>query len=251
MSETQVAPILDVQPETPPPGDYSVVAWARGLRVLFFQEFGSYQGEWLMLARNNADYFVFKDSYGSCSGCDSYQAAFDSYGEDGTDWEKVRTFAADYPPFLEIPAATMRRLAENRTLMTVLPGNVGADRWTGGDIPYSEVATDLETIVRLEEGVPIEVTDVLATRNQEIKRRALEAVGAETFLAAVSGEEVDRDDEDALLDLGEHGRYLHLKDGSTERRYLLRVPPDMQRVRQAKAWSFGVEEAAYRPSIET
>jgi hypothetical protein len=57
-------------------------------------------------------------------------------------------------------------------------------------------------------------------------------------------------EKDALIDVGGI-RFLLVKDSSTDRRYLLCVPDDMQRVRQAKAWTFNVREEEYAPLIET
>jgi hypothetical protein len=39
-------------------------------------------------------------------------------------------------------------------------------------------------------------------------------------------------------------------DGSNKN-YMLRVPPEMQTAREAVAWTFGEDAAAYAPAIET
>jgi hypothetical protein len=44
---------------------------------------------------------------------------------------------------------------------------------------------------------------------------------------------------------------LNLIDPSTGRRYLIRVPPEMERVQQALAWTHGVEESQYQVAVES
>lgn len=51
---------------------------ANGLKVVEFKEFGSYQGTWIAKLDDGR---VIEGSYGSCSGCDAFQAEFDSYGD--------------------------------------------------------------------------------------------------------------------------------------------------------------------------
>ena len=46
-------------------------------------------------------------------------------------------------------------------------------------------------------------------------------------------------------------RYVQVQDASTERRYLLRVPPTIQTAAEAVAWSFGLSAEEYRPVQET
>lgn len=49
---------------------------AAGAKVLQFQEFGSYQGEWYALVEFNGETGWINGSYGSCSGCDAFEAEF-------------------------------------------------------------------------------------------------------------------------------------------------------------------------------
>lgn len=236
------------QTETFKGDSYEIVAWARGHRVLYFVMFGSYQGEWMLLSRDDAQYYIWKGSYGSCSGCDHYQG-WHNYDEDGITREKAAEFASEYDPFVEVPASTMRNLAANDTLRQILPLNV-REGFSDDDIDYDEAAREFTTLVKLDEGVPITVEDVLLTKNQETKRRALDAVGPERFIAESGAEEIARDGEDSLIRVRDHV-FLHVKDSSTPRRYLLRVPPDATDVRGAKAWTFGLTAQQYRPAVET
>jgi len=45
-------------------------------------------------------------------------------------------------------------------------------------------------------------------------------------------------------------RYVQMQDASTERRYLLRVPPTIQTAAEAVAWTFQVAGEDYRPAQE-
>jgi len=55
---------------------YELALEAAGAKVVAFQEFGSYQGDWL--ARLDDGRYV-TGSYGSCSGCDAFEGEF-GYG---------------------------------------------------------------------------------------------------------------------------------------------------------------------------
>lgn len=241
---------------------YEIVAWARGHEVLLYETYGSYQGEWLLFARDpkTGEYLIYKGSYGSCSGCDSYQAwepGYSSYDDETGEYtnskitrEKAMEFAADYPPFIEIPRATAIALAENGTLESVFPANVNDDY--GSEVNVPEFSRDATAHIKLIEGLPFSVEEIWATGNMELRRRAWDAYGVEKFVTDSGMTELHREGEDALVRLAANGAiFLLLKDASTPRRYLLRVPPEMTRVREAKAWSFGLNEHEYRPEVET
>lgn len=228
---------------------YEVVAWARGQRALLFEQYGSYEGEWLLFAKDDAtgDYLIYKDYYGSCSGCDSYQA------EDNGEWtrDKALEFAKAYPPFIEIPRDTAKALAENGTLLTVFPANVSTGYGDEMDMPGFSL--DATAHIKLEEGLSFSVAEVWAIPNMELRRRAWEAYGVVRFIADAGALFLETEGADSLIVVPsrENEKYLFLKDSSTPRVYLLRVPPEMERVREAKAWTFNLTEQEYAPSIET
>lgn len=226
----------------PIPHDYDDVARLRGQRPLLYQRFGSYQGEWLCFAVDADKYYLYKDWYGSCGGCDSLEAThFDTP-------ESVQTFIDQYPAFIDMPRATARNLALNGTLAQVFPANMQEN---SGDLPMAEVIQEAAMLILLEEGLPITNGQILFTRNQETRRRGIEQRGIAQFLAEVEASTIHEDGVDKLVRFGDGQTYLWLQDGSTDREYILRVPPEMERVRQAKAWSFGVAEEEYAPLIET
>lgn len=229
-------------------GGYTIVAWANGEDVVLYQQFGSYHGEWLMLSKGANEYKVYKDWYGSCSGCDSYEATFD-YTNKPT-LSKAKEFAEGYKSFIEIPVATMRNLVANGTMRRVFPANVRDGYRSGDDISYDDFVADAQIAVKVLEGIEVSAADILACKNQEIKQKALKTFGYERFVAEADMEEIDRHGDDALLVKGDIV-FAYVKDGSTPRRYLLRVPPEMKKVRDAVAWTFGMTAKEYNPLIET
>lgn len=233
------------------PTGYAMVAGVRGQEVLLYQQFGSYSGEWMMLARTPEAFFVYKDSYGSCSGCDDYEAQeFDERWDDadaGLDMAACVKFAEGYKHFVEIPRQTMRNMVANGTLTQVLPANIRDDY---SDVDLPGFARDMALCTKLSEGMDVTAQEILDAPNQELKQRALRRFGYERFVAEVEMEEVHCDGEDALLRKGDVV-FAYVKDSSTPRRYLLRVPPTSRTVREAIAWTFGMTVHEYRPLAET
>jgi hypothetical protein len=138
------------------------------------------------------------------------------------------------------------------TGITALPSSArGAEiRWRG--VPVDErVAFRPETIT---------VGEVLGATNVELRRVLLERLGYERFLAEADVEMLDHDHDPG----GErHLVRVPLPDDeplvcvvvrcpSTERRYILRVPPEVRTCRQAVAWIAGYDNPDdYRPIAET
>lgn len=107
----------------------------------------------------------------------------------------------------------------------------------------------------------IEVKEVLAERNVERRRVLLERLGYERFVAEANVKIVDRDtdtrggsrrllrvpmpnDEDLVC--------VEVTCPSTDRKYMLRVPPRTNSCRQAVAWVCGFDDAKdYKPLQET
>lgn len=224
---------------------YPIIAWANGEQLVLYQQFGSYQGEWLMLTKGDGQYLVYKDWYGSCSGCDAYEGADLGYSD--VTLSAAKAFAKDYKSFIEIPNATMRKLVQAGTLMKVFPANV-KDSYS--EVSYDDFCRDATISVKLLEDIEVTASDILACKNQEIKQTALKKFGYERFVAEVKMEEIHRDGENALLRNGDVV-FAYVKDSSTPRRYLLRVPPNMRTVHDAIAWTFNMKPDEYKPVAET
>lgn len=228
---------------------YEVVAFARGQDVVLYQEFGSYQGEWLLMARDPEQYYVYKGYYGSCSGCDSFEA-WRGYDDDSMSLDRCKEFVnggQDYHSFIEIPNATMDNLVKNGTLEKVMPANIRTDY---SELDVSGFCKDVVLRIKVDRGLPINVSDILEARNQEIKQKALRVFGYERFVAEADMEEIEVVGEDKLLRKGDVV-FAYVKDSSTPRRYLLRVPPNSKSLREAIAWTFGMTPQTYKPLTET
>jgi len=135
---------------------------------------------------------------------------------------------------------------------------------------------DLETKIKLEMDYPITFGDVEEIENLELREQALKKFGYGNFIK--EGFEMNKiqyiiledatfqyppdfygsiprgyfnDREDKIIILTDGIAFLQVKDPSTGKRYFLKVPPDMRSVREAKAWTFGLEKEEYNPEIET
>jgi len=135
---------------------------------------------------------------------------------------------------------------------------------------------DIETKIKMEMGYPITFGDIEETLNLELREQALRKFGYENYIR--EGFEMNKiqyiiledatfqyppdfygsiprgyfnDKEDKIITLTDGIAFLQVKDSSTGKRYFLKVPPDVQSVKEAKAWTFGLEEDEYDPTIET
>ncbi|MEI6076187.1 MAG: DUF6745 domain-containing protein [Verrucomicrobiota bacterium] len=106
----------------------------------------------------------------------------------------------------------------------------------------------------------ITITEIEEENNVEIRRMMIERYGQERFLMESGAEEIHRDDfgilyrkdflEDQSLVMVKVVNSTPESDGSFKD-YFLRVPPDMERAKQAVAWTFGKEENDYSPALQT
>lgn len=135
---------------------------------------------------------------------------------------------------------------------------------------------DIETKIKLEMDYPITFGDVEGTENLELREQALRKFGYGNYIR--EGFEMNKiqyiiledatfqyppdfygsiprgyfnDKEDKIITLTDGIAFLQVKDSSTGKRYFLKVPPDVQSVKEAKAWTFGLEEDEYDPTVET
>lgn len=79
---------------------YEAALEIAGMKILHCKYFGSYQGEWYAYGEYEGKYGWVVGSYGSCGGCDSWQAEFDRHWDHTyEDWfELVKDFGAAYLP---------------------------------------------------------------------------------------------------------------------------------------------------------
>jgi hypothetical protein len=96
--------------------------------------------------------------------------------------------------------------------------------------------------------------------NAEIRRVLIERYGLENYLREGHVIKIQQDDCGILYKMNlpseEPIIVVRVKNSTPEpdgtiKEYFLRVPPNMQRARQAVAWTFGLTEEEYQPLIET
>lgn len=97
--------------------------------------------------------------------------------------------------------------------------------------------------------------DIIGCRNAEIRRVLLEGFGFDRLVSDLKGIVINTDGEYSLIKINWHSepiKLVRVKDSSTERWYLLRVPPSIKTVKSGLAWTFGfINEKDYNPIYET
>lgn len=137
---------------------------------------------------------------------------------------------------------------------------------------------DIEIKMKLEADYPITFEDIEGTFDLELREKALRKLGYERYIKEgfrkskinyiVIGDKIfqfhnpgsdfDRipggyrsNREDKIIFLADDITFLQVEDSSNGKIYFIKVPPGMRRVREAKAWTFGLEEEEYNPEVET
>jgi len=97
--------------------------------------------------------------------------------------------------------------------------------------------------------------EIMNCKNLEIRRLLIDRFGYERFLGEMKGHTIHEDGQNKLVKIDwkseEPIKLIRLKDSSTERFYVLRVPPSVSTCREAIAWTFGLREEEYKPLKET
>jgi hypothetical protein len=106
----------------------------------------------------------------------------------------------------------------------------------------------------------ITVPEIESESNAEVRRVMIDRYGPERYLTDSQAEEIHQDDFGILyrkklpmdedLVMVKVVNFTPEPDGSFKD-YFLRVPPTMERARQAVAWTFGKEENGYAPALQT
>lgn len=233
----------------PNPG-YQVIAHYHGHELIYYNQYGSYQGEWLLVTFDpiSKEYYIWKGWYGSCSGCDSHQAEF-SWTEIGYTRKSLKAWVEDYDPFLVVPTDTMKNIVKGGTsrVKEIIPANTRD--WY--DTSIDELADVIHLSCKLHGQFGVTTDDILNAQNVELRQMGLERFGYENFIEKANATVIDEWNDNELLAVGQI-RLLYLLDPSKNgTRYLLPVPDNMERVKQALAWSFNLSEHEYNPVKET
>ncbi len=139
----------------------------------------------------------------------------------------------------------------NTGITSLPPGVANAQiRWRGVTIDR-RIAFEPETI---------QPNEILQTVNVELRRVLMERMGYEVFMAQAKAEVLDTDTDPggkrSLLRVPIAGDEplvcLSVSCPSTEREYMLRVPPEIRTCRRAAAWLAGFDNPdEYQPVMET
>ena len=123
----------------------------------------------------------------------------------------------------------------------------GCYAWHGVRVPERVILAP-ETLTR---------DDFLNERDVEVRRAIQERMG-DRFVSELGGVVLDSGPRGTLYEVRlpaadpeRVARYVQVQDVSTERRYVLRVPPSIQTATEAVAWSFALSAEEYAPKQET
>lgn len=95
--KTYLLPDMAREPKAGESG-YALALHCAGVDVLDFENFGSYQGEWWARVQfPSGEIFFVPGSYGSCSGCDAFEAEFEWDSDERPDYaHRLRDFGREY-----------------------------------------------------------------------------------------------------------------------------------------------------------
>jgi len=118
-----------------------------------------------------------------------------------------------------------------------------------------EACSDYLIYVKLKKGT-LCASEITKCKNAEIRRLILEEFGYEKFVEFMKGVTIHTDGDSKLIKINWHKdeetmKFVRVKDSSTSRYYLLRVPPETKTCKQGIAWTFDMKENQYNPLKET
>lgn len=106
----------------------------------------------------------------------------------------------------------------------------------------------------------ITVEHVEKEQNAEVRRVMVERMGYERYILESGAKLIHTDETGALYRKeftdDEPLTVVHVVNSTAEpdgtfKKYMLRVPPDVQTAREAVAWTFGMSVESYRPAVES
>jgi len=109
----------------------------------------------------------------------------------------------------------------------------------------------------IENPEDLDPSKALEWENQEQRRALCEIIGWDRVLNTLECKTIHTDEKGELIETSniddgdDVARFVKVIDPSTDRRYALRVPPEINTATSAVAWTFGVEEDTYQPTQES
>lgn len=112
-----------------------LLAHGLNLKLLAYKEYGSYQGDYIAILGDNDNVYLYRGSYGSCSGCDWLEAE-KHWENDEVSEEKIKEFVKDEKPFLVISEDNIEAIRNAKDISVFFPANTrnGYGDWTWDDI---------------------------------------------------------------------------------------------------------------------
>lgn len=93
---------------------YKQALEAAGAQVVSFQEFGSYQGDWFAKVVYQGKTGWVSGYYGSCSGCDAFEAEFGWNDDEKPDYQtRLATFGKEYLDDIKTQEEAEAKAAKN------------------------------------------------------------------------------------------------------------------------------------------
>lgn len=250
------------------------MAVLRGQEVLFYRNYGNNQGNWVLIAKDENRVFIYRGNYGDCAYCDDFGEILTQqreawrmtrgekvvYSDDGfyeysgngvmrirEDHPQLRRLLEMYPPYKETTFGEIIELGRENRLEEIIPIK---------DQPYhlrdnvEQVLRQLLLQAKIYTGQDLELLDYLEIDNTERRRELLEEYGMKKFIEDIKPEILDEQGGDYLMRIKKKPVdfvFLFLKDASTDRQYLERVPPHMTKVSEARAWQWvGIRDDIFR-----
>ena len=130
---------------------YDIIAHALDQEVIYYKEFGEWQGHWLLVTVDEDNYYIRKGVYGSCEICDLFTNVMGFAADEAPhvliDLQKARELAYEYP-FVTVPKEVMHDLIweGDRPLQEILPRNIRL-----GDETIEQVVMDIAFAVRVRQ----------------------------------------------------------------------------------------------------
>ncbi len=107
----------------------------------------------------------------------------------------------------------------------------------------------------------ITIESIQEEENQEIRRIMIERFGWDKYLTDQKAIVIQRDDFGELIQFEKlnkqdpnedpMAKFVRVTDGSSDRQYILRVPPETETAHEGVAWSFDLTKEEYNPTIQT
>jgi hypothetical protein len=107
------------------------------MRLLAYEEYGSYQGDYIAILFDDKEkkVKVYKGCYGSCSGCDWLEAERD-WRNNSLSKEQINSYCKNEKPFAELDKRKLETIVNSEDPKIYFPANTrnNYNDWSWGDL---------------------------------------------------------------------------------------------------------------------